>query len=221
MTINEAYGEVQGSFIEWGGFFKDPNYYRTNNWVTWRNATDLVKSHLITVADLHDLTERRQFSFRVADDGSLIQLGYHFDRDGILIGARLAFYKYPAPTRDENEEIIVQPSEEGDPSELVSWIRLDFTSDLQPKVGHMPCHLHLSGFPTIRFSVFGVPSPAQFVEFIVSHFYPVEYVSVRLSPEGRFENYQRINAINSGATRTGLEPRQMLLCLPHIFIPGN
>jgi hypothetical protein len=219
MKINEAFGEVQSSYIEWDGFFKDPNYSRTSNAVSWRDVGDLVISDPITLGDLRNLSEQRQFSFRVSDDGSLIQLGYRFDRNGDLTDARLAFYKSPA--QEFTGDLTVEPSADVDLSEQISWLRLDFAKDAPVRVGHTPCHLHFSGFPAVRFAVFGVPSPSQFVEFVVSHFYTTDYTKARLSPEGIFDTYQKINTINRRATKAGVEPRELLLCLPHLATPGN
>ena len=219
MRINEIFAEIQASFIDWDGFFKDPNYSRTRQYVSWPNASELVVPHEMTVGDLHTLSDRRQFSFRVSGDGSLIQMGYRFRRTGELMDARLGFYKFPSG--EDFADLAVEPVSGDSELDTVSWLRMDFSTSLQAKVGHTPCHLHVSGLPSVRFAVYGVPSPAQFVEFVVSHFYPVDYKSARLSPDGNFKNYQKINTINTKATKTGIEPRELLHCLPHFFIPGN
>jgi hypothetical protein len=219
MTINEAYGEVQASFIEWGGLFKDPNYARTDRAVSWQGASGLVVPDDLTIEDLRGMSEERQFSFRVTDDDSILQIAYRFNRDEELADARLGFFKFPE--REECQDLIVEPESDDDSSGPVSWLRLDFAKDAPVKVGHAPCHLHLSGFPSTRFAVFGVPSPSQFVEFVVSHFYPSEYSAVRLSGDGNFSSFDRLNAINSRATKVGIEPGNMLRCLPHLFTPGN
>lgn len=219
MRINEIFAEVQASFIDWNGFFKDPNYSRTRQDVSWPNAGEIVVRDEVTVGDLQRLSDRRQFSFRVSSDGSLIQMGYRFRRTGELVDARLGFYKFPS--REDFGELAVEPVSGDGELDSVSWLRMDFSSNLQARVGHTPCHLHVSGLPAVRFAVYGVPSPAQFVEFVISHFYTADYKSARLSKDGAFESYQRINSINTKATKTGLEPRELLHCLPHFFIPGN
>jgi len=219
MKINDAYGELQASYIDWDGLFKDPNYFRTNAAVSWRDAAGLVLNDPVTVGVIRDLSNRRQFSFRVASDDSLVQLGYRFDREGELTAARLAFYKLPTP--EITDDLAVRPALDDDPSNQVSWLRLDFIEAINVRVGHTPCHVHLCGFPSVRFAVFGVPSPSQFIEFIVSHFYPAEYASARLAPDGTFDNYEKINRINGRATKAGLEPRKLLRCLPHLVTPGN
>jgi hypothetical protein len=220
MTINEAFKQVQAGFIEWDGFFKDPNYTKSKLGVSWHGASSLVLPDEVTIADLQMLAGRRQYSFRVSEDDSIFQIGYEFHKNGKLSAARLAYYQIPGgEVLDLSQEFSVEPAGESGSELSVTWLRLDFTDNAAIRVGHTPCHLHLAGFREVRFSVFGVPSPSQFLEFVVSHFYPADYASRRLSQTGLFETYDRIDAINTTGTQFGREPRDLLRRLPHVLFP--
>lgn len=92
---------------------------------------------------------------------------------------------------EENDENI-QEFDEGEmfwPSgdsflKHVGWMRLDYNKDEQSTLIHPRAHLHLAGMADARIPFKGIPSPAQFVEFIISSYYPKDYIANRYDDKG-------------------------------------
>jgi hypothetical protein len=114
----------------------------------------------------------------------------------------------------------VYPLEDYDLDESVRWIRFDYNSTGANSVLHMNCHLHISGLPGTRFAVAGIPTPKQFVEFVVGHFYPNDYQSVRLDGNQQFGDVDVIDSINAQIFDRGAEPLDTYRRISHFRTPG-
>jgi hypothetical protein len=184
-------------------------------------------SHL----DLLQLYEDGQYSFQ-ASDGSLIQIYYSFaSSTDELVEARLAFYKvdqqswdYEEATQDED---LVQSgsfgggTQEEKPSSTrssISWLRIDYSPKSAMGILHNSCHLHLSSFPSARLAVAGVPTPKQFMEFVMALCYPDIYRSHRLDNKGDYKDPLRLAAVNSDCVPFCDD--LILSQITHIRIPG-
>ena len=79
----------------------------------------------------------------------------------------------------------------------VSWLRIEYEPRASRGILHHDCHMHLSAFPYSRFVVAGIPTPTQFIEFIMSFCYSQIYKEHRLTEKGLYANSTKITAINS------------------------
>lgn len=188
MRINDAIQCLVGAQQDWKKLIVNPGWCRVGNDIAWTNYSRFERGDPRTAADLRRLVERGQYSFGFRD-GSLSQLYYHFgDRSDRLVEARLAFYKRvkhaaahatgeePAAEIDVSELEILPPPEG---EETVEWIRIDYDPRAARAIVHSDCHVHVGGLTGVRISLNGVPTPRQFVEFIVAAFYPEEYEKKR------------------------------------------
>ncbi len=73
-----------------------------------------------------------------------------------------------------------------EPEIPVRWVRFDYVATGRGRLLHTDSHLHVSGLPRTRFAVAGVPTPKQFIEFVVSHFYPAFYTLARRDGDQTF-----------------------------------
>jgi hypothetical protein len=221
MTQNEVLSQLRAVLIGWNGLLKDPNFIRDGSRVTWADSEALVVRENLTRQDTLDISRRRQFSFRIAEDDSLIQIGYNFSRDGTISEARLAYYEVGQQntgTAEVTEGVI--PAEDFTGEAPVRWLRFDYTNSAGRTPLHAQCHLHISGLPGVRVAVVGVPKPKQFVEFVIALFYDYEYASARLDENGLFRSLEQMDNVNAPNSGCGHEQLDMLRRIPHIRIPG-
>ncbi len=213
----------------------NPNYIRssttTGQCITWANRTPGIIKHPVLASHVSRLFREGQFTFQVAEDGSLIQIYYQYNRKGELItSARLAFYSAQsneqkaidtsnlsktaiedatdAPTLPENIDIDNKLNDyhEDTPSKIdltssrdapVSWLRIEYEPTAARGILHYDCHMHFTSFPHSRFIVAGIPSPAQFIEFIAAFCYPESYKKHRLDELGQYISSEKIDAVNA------------------------
>jgi hypothetical protein len=219
MTPNDAYGQLVSVFVGWNGFLKDPQYVRNELEIAWNGARPQVLPEKLTRQDILELSRQGQFTFRVAEDDSLIQISYRFTNNGDLDAARLAFYELGEEALEEDVEVLPFGEPE-DSSEQATWVRFDYCHTGRSRVLHMDSHLHVSGLPGIRFAVTGIPTPKQFVEFVASHFYPHVYRERRLTNE-EFANFTTIDRINSVSASPQFALADLYKRIPHFRIPGD
>jgi hypothetical protein len=67
--------------------------------------------------------------------------------------------------------------------------------------------------------VTGIPTPKQFLEFVVSHFYPAVYQEMRLTEDQKFEGYAVIDQINATCITQG-ELSEIYRRISHFRIPS-
>jgi hypothetical protein len=103
--------------------------------------------------------------------------------------------------------------------QTIPWIRLDYDPGAARGVVHAASHLHMSLTETVRLPVAGVPTPKQFVEAVVSWFYPDEYAHAHLNQDGQFTNAERQETINALFCAIVAEPA--VLNALHVLIPPS
>ncbi len=101
----------------------------------------------------------------------------------------------------------------------VSYLRIDYAPHQSGGVLHHDCHLHISGFPYTRMIVSGLPTPKQFVEFIMAICYPDIYRGKRLNPTGMYANDNDIYSVNSPCFHA--PPNTVYNQIAHLKIPTN
>jgi len=103
--------------------------------------------------------------------------------------------------------------------EPISWLRIDYDPEHARGVLHHDCHMHLSAFPYARLVMSGIPTPKQFIEFIMALCYPKVYQKHRLNDRGQYINEEHILTINSDSVLLAEHKiyRQMThFCIPKI-----
>ena len=257
MKINEVHQLLNAAYIDWSHFLINPRYIRsstvTGPCITWNGRTPGIVDHPVLTSHISELLNKGQYTFLIAEDGSLIQIYYQYNRKGdTLTSARLAFY---SAKPDEGKRIAssIQPersmeevsglsitsetidtknkpanSYEDIPSEIdltsshdapVSWLRIEYETTAARGILHYDCHMHLSSFPYSRFIVAGIPSPAQFIEFIAAFCYPESYKNHRLDELGQYISSEKIDAVN--ATCFPLIYSTLFDQIAHFRIPIN
>jgi len=157
MTLNDVMGQLTSVFIEWKGVLKDPQYVRNDNLVTWANAQIVMLPEKLTKAETFELSRKRQFTFRLSEDDSVVQLSYRFDR-GNVTEARLAYYEVGL-REYEDDSGNVRPTEELDSTVPARWVRFDYRETGLDRVLHTDSHLHVSGLPGNLPAVTGAKHP--------------------------------------------------------------
>lgn len=254
MKIKDALTSLKDAYIDWDGFLLNPRYVQREQKdeqnrvlyqeITWdrRDATYRT-ADLVTEQSIIELSNASQYTFQVKDDGSIFQIYYNYDRSGNNIqSASLSFYLSRSHIKRVDEdtllnEISVLPSENQDlmldavlssvNNQSVGWIRIDYDPTAKERgIIHHDCHMHLSNFPDTRFIVEGIPSPRQFIEFVVATVYPSQYKDHCLSLEvnedsnigvWKYSDATRIKAVNSICI--SIEANSVYNQLSHFIIP--
>lgn len=194
MKINEANELLTSTYIDWSHALANPRGIRRNSQITWDGRVSKMLKQPVMISDVIDLADNRQYTFQVAQDGSIIQIYCQYDAKGSQIkSACLAFYSVAV----YNEKIspTLQRPIFGD--SLAHWLRIDYDPLHAIGVLHHDCHMHLSAFPYARLVVAGVPNPKQFVEFIMALCYPQIYEKHRLNENGQYITDEHILTVNA------------------------
>jgi Uncharacterized conserved protein (DUF2290) len=227
MRMNEAFAQLRSAFIDWEGVLKDPQYIKRDHVITWPNAPAPILREPIHPGDISRLGEAGHFSCRIAHDDSIVQVFYDFADDLRTVrSARLAYYGLPASVDGSDAGETEHPVEPLDLPRMdltasAAWFRIDYRNDGSVRILHPDCHLHVSGFPDTRFAVAGLPTPKQFIEFVISHKYPETYSKHRLLDDGRYREEHKIDNINEDVFPCGVTPHELYRRVPHFRIPGS
>lgn len=227
MNVNEAVALCRVAYLEWHPHLANLRSVRNGSRITWSNERDIMIPAVPRRSDVFRLARRGQYSFQVANDGALIQVQYEYESgSGRLRKARLAYYWARAAKVVMEDEIdstdapdagFTEANEEEDASSAVKdspavrWLRIDYDPAAAKGPIHAACHLQLVGFPDSRLIVDGVPTPTQFVEFIMAACYPALYRAHRLAENGQFRDVSRVRAMNNSCL-----PRIPAEAFPHI-----
>lgn len=148
---------------------------------------------------VRELVDNRQYTFQTIEDGAILQLHYLFGSDELL-SANLAYYS--AGVTDDMP---------------VGWYRIDYDPVREGGVIHAGCHFHLGLFPNMRLVVDGVPTPRQFVEFVIASCYPDSYQRHRLGSDGKHYDVKRIHSVNTQCF--DLPTHEACKFITHIRVP--
>lgn len=247
MKINEARSLLNDTYIDWSRShaLANPHYIQKDAQITWENYIPGMLKLPIMASNVINLADTQQYTFQVPVDGSLIQIQYQYDPKGYeLQSARLAFYtmasyeeekliesfsgsQREAPLIDitdrdiESEELFDEALDQNQLAPLIdnpiNWLRIDYDPQHTKGVLHHDCHMHLSAFPDSRLIVAGVPTPRQFIEFIMALCYPKIYEKHRLDSSGRYTNEKYIMMINSNCVP--LREHNVFRQMAHLRIP--
>ena len=148
-----------------------------------------------------ELIDKGQYSFQLTLDGSILQIFYNFCTSTEIERASLAYYSTGL--------------EDDCP---VGWLRFDYDNSSDRGLYHPISHLHISLFPNCRIALNKIPSPRQFIEFVICYFYPEIYKEKGiLDDEGNLIDKDRMKNINQKSSNA--LQRDYLLDFAHIFFP--
>lgn len=164
MTPSKIMSELQGCVFNSKGFFINFKTIRKDATITWETSSKLTIPHEFKNKDFELLLlNDYNFSFQFFE-GSVFQFYYSFEKE-ILSRARMAFYLNPESINDYHIE--------GN----VTWLRIDYNTSCSE---YDPCHLHISHLlPDVRIGINAVPSPKEFLLFVVHLFFPQNYPDIR------------------------------------------
>lgn len=225
MRISDVHSMLVSTYVEWRGFLANPRYLRRENEITWVNRSGIFLPALVSAEDMLALVEDKQYTFQTLDNGSIIQFYYQFDNRGDEVkAASLAYYAAPTTYSEESFESEVPSGERLDILEtreqpFVSWLRIDFSPTTAQGVLHHECHLHISGFQNSRLMVRRLPTPKQFVEFVIASCHPEQYKTHRLGPGGDYLDLMKMQSINQEVF--SCEDHVLYNYLIHITTPGS
>lgn len=245
MRINHLHESLSIVYQDWSEYLINPRYVRRSNVIAWNDYdTETTKlPDIVTASDVASLYHYGQFSFQMAEDRALLQLYYIYDTRGKnILKATLAYYQFTPENEQfisnkQDKDILMEAAKQGDIAlyrELlaeimdygkpidtpVSWLRIDFAPEDARGVIHHDCHMHLSGFSKSRLVVMGVPTPQQFMEFIMALCYPHIYHKHReLDDTGAYPDQERI--ININTPSIPVANTSLSRCIAHLCIPSN
>ncbi len=225
MRVNELYKSLRSTYDDWSDFLINPQFVRREEEIIWQNYAPPRLAYPILRSDIAQLIDKGQYTFQVSEDDSIIQIYYRCQKNKVL-KANLAFYSLAeAPAADGEvtdleEDLWDEPSfnlprEDGP----VGWLRIDYAPQEERGVLHHHCHLHLNAFPEARFVVDGLPTPKQFIEWIVSLCYPEKYKAHRLNQDWHYQDHQQIQAVNS--LHIQIAESEICNYISHFRIPRN
>ena len=217
MKISDVFSMLTSIYIDWHGYLANPKYCRNENEITWSNCDQFRVSEIVSLDEFIDLVDRKQYSYQIADDGAIVQLYYLFNQSGDeLQEAHLAYFRaiqddlFGDLSDDAEMELSYSP---------ISWLRVDYEPALARGVLHSECHLHVGGFPNARFIVDSVPTPKQFMEFIMALCYQDIYQEHRLREDYEYANNDKIVDINRPTIETMERP--FFRHMTHLRVPKS
>lgn len=221
MTINEIHGMIQSVYDDWKKILVNPRFIRKNYEITWEGYESIFLDDPVRRKDVIVLSEKRQYSFQLVNDGSLLQLIYRFkDRGSVIESASLAYYSYASEieVKKIGDDLEQEAPEYQDITDFPSWFRIDYELGAGRGIIHHDTHLHFSGFSDSRCIVKGVPTPQQFVEFVIAFCYPSYYEEHRLNEDGSYKDLRKIQKINEKIVRTPIS--NVYQHMIHFATPG-
>lgn len=243
MKINDIMHSLRSVLADWPQCLANPRYARVGNKaVAWSDYAYRISDYPIMASDVTQLTEQRQYTFQMIQDGSLIQIYYQFNQQETAVeAANLTFYSSQSIAQTKpaykiaieelqldledpddlalyeafGDEIDV-PGEQADGP--VGWLRIDYAPHQARGVLHYDCHMHISAFPESRFVVAGLPTPKQFIELIIALFYPEAYAAHRLNDDGHYPEGHGMREVNSPCIRMD---NDLFRYMAHLRIPTD
>jgi hypothetical protein len=212
MRIDEAFNMLNSAYNDWSHALINPLFYRSHNTISWDNFERIYTSDPVRPEEFIRIIEGHQYSLQMAEDGAVLQLFYAFANNGrTLINASLGYYRsfdIPSFTGDIDGvgDDYIEDMEDNGPNSsntFVTGLRIDYAPEAARGIIHSCCHMHISGFPGARLVVGGVPTPKQFVEFIIATFYPSLYEKHRLDIRWNFQDWDKIRNINRPSVTVG------------------
>lgn len=225
--------------IDWKDILVNRSFIRNNHTISWENYSYQTLPEIIRKSDFNNLEASGQYSIQMIDDGSIFQLFYEYcDDNETLLHANLAFIgsgsteeifkeesdlllheNHDDADSNDWEEEFFSSSAVGDSDPIVPWLRIDYKPEDEQGPLHHRCHMHIGLFRHARISMSRVPTPRQFVEFVIAICYPHHYREKRLIQNANFEplNLPQLRKFNSSCFP---QPNcNVFDILPYIEIP--
>lgn len=229
MKIAEVNSSLVSVYDDWADILVNPQFVRKRHSIVWPSFPPPFHDEFPLRSFVIGLAADKHFTFQVVDDGALIQLSYHFKPDDVeLARATLVFFgSTDLMIEPDTPELTVPPVASSAPGYRVSenptadppapWLRIDYEPTSQRGPLHPLCHLHLPFFPHARIALTAIPSPRQFIEFLMSACYPHHYKAKRLDGDDQPQDLAHCRGLNNPSFPHIPEPVQQILL--HLQIP--
>lgn len=178
--MQDVYKEIQIITMEMirCGMAEEYNYpIIRQHEVVWEKYSDIsIYLKNMKYEKIYDeINKEKNYNFKMPD-GGLLQLMYRFEKSGILLSHRLAFYPSSSYELYQNNVDLYDEDEiYGDilnKSVLPVIVRADYNKEEVVGAVHHPfVHVTLGDYKNCRIPVNRPISPIQFVNFIMEHFY--------------------------------------------------
>ena len=196
MRLSNGESEVRGAYLEWEAYLLNPRMRRTGQSISWLGDNRERPTERPTSLEIAQLAAQGQYSFQAARDFALFRLWYDFEADGTTLrSASLGYYAIELEDAYELDEIGAEVLGLVGDDRICRWLRIDYDPLSARGVLHSACHLHLGGIHGSRVVVDAVPSPAQFLEFVIAICYPDDYKTHRLNAAGALVNQAKLQAM--------------------------
>jgi len=241
VRVNETFQLIWDTYSDWSTFLINPQHIRYDSLISWNRYESNILKNPVMKSDIIDLINKKQYTFQIGKDESIIQLYYLYDsRGNNLLEARLAFFSTQIiglskqsykefNTLSEDARILPDDFDDdlagGVVSDRfqegpVSWLRIDYAPDDAKGVLHYDCHMNISAFPYSRLVVSGVPNPRQFMELVMVIGYPESYRKHRLDAEtGSYTDTSKLKEINKICYQC--QNREVTSQIIHFHVPNN
>jgi len=228
--LNDFCSSLNTSYIEWKNILINPNYCRNDREITWNQRSSRMMPVNSTTVDVIGLIENQQYSFQVSVDESIIQLYYKFSNDNIIASASLAYYgtiPWGVMRLTDQDYTEGNPLEKGTnqavpeiKNEYINWIRIDYDSACEkPSIVHHLAHIHIAGIPSGRIPFDTLPSPFQFIDFVIASYYPDHYREARMNENGLLLKPSKIKRLSKH--RVAIESDAVRPYAIHLSVPKS
>jgi len=235
VRLSDTFHSMRSTHDDWNEILTNPSYFSKNHRISWYGREEKHRSPvLVRRSYVADQIKKCQYTLKILNDDSIIQIYYEYERDdSTLIFAKLSYFNSGIADISELEESIdlsetsasvveLLPkfienitSDVDDP--LVPWIRIDYDPKASTSPLHHACHMHIGLFQHARIPLSRVPTPRQFIEFIITLCYPEDYRMKRLDSDGKPLDIKKICSFNDDT----FEKIENVLydIIPHFHIP--
>lgn len=170
MNLNQCYGSLKEGYEYWRDFFANRRFCIHGNEVVWYQPQLNRTALRITAYDFGTICDSGQYSFQLIEDGSIVRLWYRFDRRGREVeAASLSLIRPPSTDKlsyVEGQRVADQLNG------VCDWFRIDFDPNVNCIPGHAACHIHFSDMANARIPLSRLPTPKQFIAWVISLVYP-------------------------------------------------
>jgi hypothetical protein len=167
MNIKDCFDSLRHGFSQWSDLFANQRFCVQGENVQWYDFADPMLPAILDAETFFRTVESGQYSFQFLDGSAIVRIAYRFDHRGReLKEASLGYIQAPS------EAVFCQRDNKDRASTeylgYCNWLRVDYVPEIAIVPTHAACHLHLSSLPVTRIPLSRVPTPKQFISWVVS-----------------------------------------------------
>jgi hypothetical protein len=233
---SDVFHSLRSTHDDWNEILTNPSYSHKNHKISWYGRPEKHRSPFIVRRSyVANLISKSQYTSMIARDDSIIQIFYEFENnDETLSFAKLGYFNSGVEDISGINELsdlattsasVIElfPSyTDSDLSDfddpIVPWIRIDYDPHSASSPLHHSCHMHIGLFNYARIPLTRVPTPRQFIEFIIALCYPNDYRAKRLDSDGNPADLSKLYSFNEDTFEK--IDNVVYDIIPHFFIPN-